>query len=66
MEELLGASLANRRAIGIDLNQFYIDTYKEANAYLELKEQKTIQANSIELLANEKEMQKVLQGEKLF
>ena len=62
---LIGASLANRRAIGIDLNQLYIDTYKEANAYLELKEQKTIQANSIQLLANEKEMQKVLQGEKL-
>lgn len=50
---LLGASLCNRRAIGIDLSGEYINSYKEANLYLDLQEQKTIQADSIKFLKSE-------------
>ena len=61
---LLGASLANRRAIGVDLSQRYIDAYKEANAELDLEEQKTIKADSMKLLGSPQELLKVLDGEK--
>ena len=47
---LLGSSLCNRRAFGIDLNNKYINAYKEANEYLGLKEQTTIEADSISFL----------------
>lgn len=47
---LLGSSLCNRRALGIDLNNKYINAYKEANEYLGLKEQTTIEADSISFL----------------
>jgi len=61
---LLGASLSNRRAIGIDLSEKYINTYKEASAYLNLKEQKTICANSIEYLTK-KNLNNELNDEKI-
>lgn len=49
---LLGASLSNRKAIGIDLEKKYINAYKEANKYLNLKEQTTIIGDSIKILKN--------------
>jgi len=49
---LLGASMCNRKAIGIDLSDKYIDLYKKANKFLELKEQTTIKADSIDFLNN--------------
>ena len=49
---LIGASLSNRRAIGIDLSDKYINAYKEANKKLGLKEQITIEHDSIEFLKN--------------
>lgn len=49
---LLGASLCNRKAIGIDLNTEFIKAYREANLYLKLKEQIAIQADSIDFLKN--------------
>lgn len=49
---LLGASLSNRKAIGIDLEKKYIEAYKEASKYLNLKEQTTIIGDSIEILQN--------------
>jgi len=49
---LLGASLSNRIAIGIDLEKKYIEAYKEANKYLKLKEQTTIVGDSIKILKN--------------
>jgi DNA modification methylase len=61
---LLGASLSNRRAIGVDLSQQYIDAYKDANAELDLDEQKTIRADSMKLLSNPKDLLKALDGEK--
>jgi len=62
---LLGASLCNRRAIGIDLSENFIDVYKEANKYLNLKVQTTIQADSIEFLKNGKNIQKYTKDEKI-
>lgn len=61
---LLGASLCNRNAIGIDLNQKYIDTYKEANKALGLKEQVTLLGDSIQLLKSGKEINGLLKNKK--
>jgi 16S rRNA G966 N2-methylase RsmD len=61
---LLGASLCNRNAIGIDLNQKYIDTYKEANKALGLKEQVTLLGDSIQLLKSGKEIDGLLKNKK--
>ena len=61
---LLGASLCNRRAIGIDLNEKYIDTYKEANKALGLKEQITILGDSIQLLKDRKTVSGLLGSQK--
>ncbi len=38
---LLGASSVERHTVGIDLNIKYIETYKEASIYLNLKQQQT-------------------------
>lgn len=63
---LLGASLCNRRAIGIDLNGFYIEKYKEAAKALNLDLQHTIQGDAIEILANKQSLiSDILKGEKV-
>ena len=61
---LIGASLCNRQAIGIDLNQKYIDTYKQANEALGLKEQVTLLGDSIQLLKDGKEIGSLLKKQK--
>jgi 16S rRNA G966 N2-methylase RsmD len=61
---LIGASLCNRHAIGIDLNQKYIDAYKEANKALGLKEQVTLLGDSIQLLKDGKTITGLLKKEK--
>ncbi|MDX4028687.1 DNA methyltransferase [Aliarcobacter skirrowii] len=61
---LLGSSLCNRRALGIDLNNKYINAYKEANEYLGLKEQTTIEADSISFLKHNC-LKKYLKNEKI-
>ena len=62
---LLGASLSNRKAIGIDLEKKYKQAYQDANKYLGLKEQKYLLGDSLQLLSNKKEIKKVL-GRKKF
>lgn len=62
---LIGASLSNRRAIGIDLNKDYIKAYKEANSYLKLEEQTTIQGDSIEILKDKRKLDKLFDKEKV-
>jgi DNA modification methylase len=47
---LLAASLSNRNAVGIELSQKYIDTYKKASDSLGLNHQKTICGDSLSLL----------------
>ena len=62
---LLGASLSNRKAIGIDLDKKYKQAYKDANKYLGLKEQKFLIGDSLKLLSSKKEIKKIL-GRKKF
>lgn len=62
---LIGASLCNRRAIGIDLNNQYLDAYKQANSLLGLKEQKTILGDSMQLLKEGKEIDSLLKTSKV-
>ncbi len=59
---LIGASLCNRDAIGIDLNQTYIDAYKEASNYLKLKVQETVCDDSLKILSDKKRIEKILNG----
>ena len=47
---LLGASIANREAFGIDLNQRWIDIYKEVVRIENIKEQKTECGDSLVVL----------------
>ena len=47
---LLGASLEDRNALGIDLNEKYIEAYGKACEELDLKKQHTMIGDSIELL----------------
>jgi DNA modification methylase len=62
---LLGASLSNRNAIGIDLDKKYMQAYKDANKYLGLKEQKFLIGDSLKLLSDKTEIKKIL-GRKKF
>jgi DNA modification methylase len=61
---LLGASLANRKALGIDLCDKYIHAYKEAAKELNLEIQPTIQGDSIEILKNPHSIQNIVKDEK--
>ena len=62
---LLGASLCNRKALGIDLNNDFISAYKKANEELKLEEQKTINGDSIKLIEEKKVIHDFL-GKNLF
>ncbi len=62
---LLGASLADRRAIGIELNPEYIDAYKKATKELNLIEQNTIYGDCIEVLEKKQPLEDFLKEEKI-
>ena len=62
---LIGASLSGRRAIGIELNADYIDAYKNANNELGLNEQSTVVGDCVEILEKRKEIEALLEGEKI-
>lgn len=62
---LLGAGLCNRKAIGIDLNQKYIDAYKLAAREIGVKDFQTICGDCIEILSNKKQMNNLLSKEKI-
>ena len=49
---LLGASLTNRKAIGIDITERWIEIYKKVNKLENLKEQKTILGDALKKLDN--------------
>lgn len=61
---LLGASLANRRALGVDLSSEYIEAYRAANRELGLTEQIAIQGDSISLLDKPDDVLAMVKGEK--
>ncbi len=62
---LLGASLCNRKSLGIDLNKKFINIYKKANSELKLNEQTTIHGDSLEILKKRDLIKKYL-GSKKF
>ena len=63
---LLGAGLYKRNALGIDLNQKYIDAYKVAAKEIGVKESPTICGDCIEVLCNETKMKSLLQEKNQF
>ena len=62
---VLGAGLCNRRAIGIELNQAYIDAYKEAARELSLPIFPTIQGDCLDCLRDGKELKKLTHNEEI-
>lgn len=60
---LLGASLAGRRAIGVDIEEKYLDAYKKAATSLGLQTQKTFCGDSAELFDKDREIDRALEGE---
>lgn len=62
---LLGAALCKRKAVGIELNQRYIEAYKKAaeNLHLEIFPVKC--GDCLEILRDEKQMRDLLQNEKI-
>lgn len=62
---LLGAGLCNRKAIGIDLNEKYIEAYKNAAKEIGVDIFSTKCGDCLEILNNEKEMNSLLGDEKI-
>lgn len=62
---LLGAALADRTAAGIELNQKYIDAYKEAADELGLEVFKTRCGDSLSLLNDNSVMQELTEGKQI-
>ena len=63
---LLGASLSKRNALGIDLSSKYITAYKRASKELNLKEQKTIKGDCLEILREKKLIEEYLKKKTIF
>lgn len=61
---LIGASLINRNALGIDLSSKFINAYKKATKELKLKEQTTIKGDCLEILKSKKLIEKYLKDKK--
>ncbi len=51
---LLASSMCNRKCLGIELNEKYINAYREANEYLGLKEQTILHGDSAKLMKSKK------------
>lgn len=62
---LLGAGLCNRKAIGIDLNEKYIEAYKNAAKEIGVDIFSTKCGDCLEILDNKKEMNSLLRDEKI-
>lgn len=62
---LLGAALAGRRALGIELNSKYIDAYRAATNELKLTEFPTIQGDCINILEHSSFLKDTLKNENI-
>lgn len=62
---LLGASLCSRRSIGIDLNNLYIETYKNAAKKLGLSTGYTLCGDSLSILEEATALKNILHDEKV-
>lgn len=61
---LLGASLCGRRGAGIELNERYVDAYKQAAEELSLPVQNCIVGDCDKILSNPAQMEQLLNSEK--
>jgi len=61
---LIGASLCERHALGIDLNKDYIKSYKAASKALGLKEQSVLCGDSLKLLSSDK-IDKIIDADRI-
>jgi len=59
---LLGASMCNRKAAGIDLSHEYVAAYQEAAEFMNLEVQPTMVGDSLSILRNNSDVQKLLCG----
>lgn len=50
---LLAASMANRKAIGIELSEEYVKAYKEASGFMKLEEQVMLCGDSLQLMKSD-------------
>ena len=57
---LLGAALCGRKALGIDLNEDYIEAYKKASKELNLEEFDTVKGDCIEIMQDKERFEKLL------
>lgn len=62
---LLGASVCNRKAVGIELNPDYIDAYKRAAKEIGTTIYKCVQGDCLEVLVDEQKMIELLEGEQI-
>lgn len=62
---LLGAGLCGRPAIGIDLNQSYIETYRLAAREIGVNEYPAICGDCLEIIQDENKMQSLLKNRKI-
>ncbi len=62
---LLGAGLCKRKAIGIDLNQEYINAYNEAAEEIKVEIFPCICGDCLEVLSNQNKMNEILNNEKI-
>ena len=47
---LLAASMAHRKAVGIELSEQYVQAYKEANAFMKLEEQQMLCGDCLQMM----------------
>lgn len=62
---LLGASLANRRAVGIELSPEYVDAYLRATEELLFAPQRTCCGDALRILEDKSKMLELLDGEEI-
>lgn len=62
---LLGAALCGREAVGIDLNEKYIEAYKDAAKEISLQSFPAIRGDCLELLKSKEYMNNLLKGREI-
>lgn len=62
---LIGAALCNRKAIGIELKEEYIEAYHKATKELNIEDFETINGDCIEITSNKEKMDSLLKDNKI-
>ena len=61
---LLGASMCNRTAVGVEINSEYIDAYKRASLDMAYKPQYMVHGDSVKILKQEEYLNNIFEGRK--